>query len=232
MRIIAVLTVLAAMMSVSLRGAAQESLGITFMLDELEYLIDNGADTTAWSAGLVFGNGERQFWLVSEGEHNRGSLEGHEVHAYISQPLGQSAALIAGWRGDLKPEPERNWAMLGIENSWVFDIETSLAAYFGSAGDTALRFKVERDWSLAPGWTLVPELETNAFGHTDLDAGVGSAFADIEIAARIFYTLSQVAKAYVGAVWSRPLGNTRDIARAEGDGSSESMIVLGFAVEF
>ena len=207
-------------------------IGVNFMLDELEYIIDDGADPIAWSAALAVGNSERQLWLVSEGGHNRGSLEEHEVHAYLAQALGNSATLIMGWRGDLKPEPDQDWGMLGIENTWPFDIESSLATYFGSGGDTALRFKLGREWTLAPGLTLVPELETNAFGQTDLETGVGSGFADIEIATRLFYALSDSATAYVGAVWAQPLGNTRDIARAEGEGGSETVMLIGLAFEF
>ena len=80
--------------------------------------------------------------------------------------------------------------------------------------------------------TLVPELETNAFGQTDLETGVGSGFADIEIATRLFYALSDSATAYGGAVWAQPLGNTRDIARAEGEGGSETVMLIGLAFEF
>lgn len=232
MQRLAAMTMLATLTAGSFQAAADDSIGATFMLDELEYVVDDGADPIAWSAALAVGNSERQLWLVSEGGHNRGTLEEHEVHAYLAQALGDSATLIMGWRGDLKPEPDRNWGMLGIENTWLFDIESSLATYFGSDGDTALRFKLGREWTLAPRLTLVPELETNAFGQTDLETGVGSGFADIEIAARLFYALSDSATAYVGAVWAQPLGNTRDIARAEGEGGSESAVLLGFSFEF
>lgn len=154
------------------------------------------------------------------------------MHAHVAQVLGDSLTLTLGWRGDLKPEPDRDWGLLGVESTWAFDIETSLATYYGRGGDTALRFKLGREFSLAPDWTLVPELETNAFGQTDLETGVGSGFADIEVAARLFYALSTFATVYMGAIWAQPLGSTRDIARAEGEGGSESVVALGLAFEF
>ncbi len=225
-------TLFTALATMSFQGAAEDDIGFSFMLDELEYIVDDGADPVAWSAALAVGTSERQLWLVSEGGHNRGSLEEHEVHAFVAQSIGEATTLTVGWRGDLKPEPDRDWGMLGLENTWAFDIETSLATYFGRGGDTALRFKLGREFSLAPAWTLVPELETNAFGQTDLETGVGSGIADIEIATRLFYTAADFATVYVGAVWAQPLGNTQDIARAEGEGGSESSIIFGFSFEF
>lgn len=232
MKRLAVLTLSTTLTIVSHQSVAKEPIEASFMLDELEYAFDDGAHPIAWSAALAVGNSEHQFWLISEGGHNRGALEEHELHAHVAQALGDSTILIAGWRGNLKREPDRDWGMLGIENTWAFDIETSLATYFGRGGDTALRFKLGREWSLAPRLTLVPEVEANAFGQTDLETGVGSGLADVEIAKRLFYALSDSATAYVGALWAKPLGNSRDIARAEGEGGSESVILFGFAFEF
>ena len=206
----------------SLPVAGEETIDVTFMLDELEYVIDDGADPVAWSAALAVGDSERQFWLVSEGGQERGSLEDHEVHAYFAQALSNTTTLTLGWRGDLKPKPDRDWAMVGFENTMPLGIESTLATYFASGGDTAFRLILEREWAITSRLALVPELETNAFGQTDLETGVGSGFADIEIAVRLFYALSESFNAYVGAVWERPLGKTQDIARAEGEGDSET----------
>lgn len=225
------LTLFTALTTLSIQGVAADPIDVSFMLDELEYIADDGADPIAWSAALAIGNSERQLWLVSEGGHNRGVLEEHELHAYVATSLGEYTTLTMGWRGDLKPEPDRDWAMLGLENTWAFDIETSLATYFGRSGDTALRFKLGREFSLAPAWTLIPELETNAFGQNDQDTGIGSGFADVEIATRLFYAIADFATVYIGAVWAQPLGNTRDIARAEGEGGSESVVIMGFSFE-
>ena len=68
------LTLFTALTTLSIQGVAAEPIGVSFMLDELEYIFDDGADPIAWSAALAIGNSERQLWLVSEGGHNRGAL--------------------------------------------------------------------------------------------------------------------------------------------------------------
>lgn len=123
-------------------AADNDPITVSMALNELEYRFESGEDPLAWSAEVSVGTHARQLWLVSEGGSNHGVLAEHELRSYYSHGLGHRSALIAGWRGDLKPEPDRDWALLGLETRGPWEIDATLSVFAGERGHSALRLEV------------------------------------------------------------------------------------------
>lgn len=212
--------------------AGSDPVAATFVLNELEYRFENGEDPLAWSAEMSLGTRTRQLWLVSEGGSNHGVLGEHELRAYYSHALGRESALIAGWRGDLKPEPDRDWALLGLETLGPWEIEATLTAFAGQHGRSALRLELARGFEFGRAWLLVPELKANWHGHNDPEQGAGSGLSTVELGARLAYTMTPSLAPYIGVIWERPFGTTADLAEADGEGGSNSQFLVGFSLQF
>ncbi len=213
-------------------ATSSDNVRAEFMLDEFEYRSQPGENPVAWSAAISVGTENRQLWLISEGERTRGRLDGNELRAYYSHRIQPEWSVNVGWRGDVKPAPERNWFLLGVEGSVPYDIGMAFSLYLGDGGDTAMRFELEREFSLAPDWVLTPQIKVNGYGQNDPETGTGSGLADFEFAVRLAYELSPSVVPYIGAIWAKPYGQTADYARAEGEGGSSTQVLLGISLQF
>ncbi|MEJ2443594.1 MAG: copper resistance protein B [Exilibacterium sp.] len=209
-----------------------DKVGAEFMLDEFEYRSQPGENPVAWSAAISVGTENRQLWLISEGERTRGRLDSNELRAYYSHRMQPDWYINVGWRGDIKPEPERKWFLLGVEGSVPYDIGMAFSLYSGDDGDTAIRFELEREFNLARDWMLTPQIKVNGYGQNDPETGTGSGLADFEFAVRLAYELSPAVVPYIGAIWAKPYGQTADYARAEGEGGSTTQVLFGVSLQF
>lgn len=202
------------------------------MIDELEYRWQDGEDPMAWSAALSVGTDRQQVWLVSEGDRTRGELGGNELRAYYSHQIKSDWNVNVGWRGDVKPEPGRDWFLLGLEGAAPGQVGAAITAYSGDGGDSALRLEIERGFDLTSNWVLTPEVKIDFYGQDSPELGLGSGLSTVEFAARLAYEWSPAFAPYLGAIWVKPVGQTEDYLRAEGDGGSVTQILVGVSVAF
>ena len=197
--------------------------------DELEYQVDDEA--VAWSSTFSVGNDTHQFNVVSEGAHTCDGLDGHELKAYYSKAVSPKVGINLGWRGDLKPDPSRDWMLLGVSWEAPYELETETSLFIGSSGRSALRLEVARVCVITPVLTLTPELKANFYSENDIQTGTGSGLSDLEIAVRLAYQASPKFSPYIGVAWGRPYGKTSDFARTEGEHGSNSQFLFGFSLE-
>ena len=211
---------------------AAEPIEVSLLIDELEYRLQSGEDPLAWSAAVPVGAGKHQLWLISEGDRTRGAVGSNEIRALYSVRMSPDWRLNMGWRGDVKPGPMRNWALLGLEGEGPFQIEGAVSLIAGKNLGSGLRLELERAFELAPKWSLTPEITLNLYSRNDPATGAASGLSTGEAGVRVAYELSPNFAPYLGIIWERLYGHTADFAREEGVGGSARQVLAGISLRF
>lgn len=217
-------------------GLTREHGGMTysrFMLDRLEYRPQKGADGYAWEGEGWIGGDVNRFALKTEGEGKAGGgVEGAEVQALYSRAINPWFNLEAGVRQDFRPQPQRSYAVVGIEGLAPYWFEVGAQAFVSNKGDAHLRLGGSYDQRITQRLILQPAAEVNIAAQDVPDIGVGAGLSDIELGLRLRYEFAREFAPYVGVNWERKLGQTARYARAEGDRASAVNMVMGIRFWF
>ncbi|WP_375196867.1 copper resistance protein B [Sphingobium sp.] len=209
----------------------KESGGMTFsqlMLDRLEYRLGKGADGYHWEGEGWVGGDINRFAFKTEGEGEIGGpVESAEVQALYSRAIDPWFNLEAGVRHDIRPDPQRTYAVIGIEGLAPYWFEVGAQAFLSSAGDAHLRLEGSYDQRLTQRLILQPAAEVNIAAQDVPALGVGSGISDVELGLRLRYEFVREFAPYIGVNWERKLGGTARFARAEGERASATSFVMG-----
>jgi len=212
---------------------ADDQIFTFFQAEELEYRLDDDEDSFNWEAQGWIGEDFNKLWFKTEGEKiDGGDLEEAEVQLLYSRLISPFFDLQAGIRYDFKPEPERVFAVLGVQGLAKYWFEIDAAAFISDEGEVSARFEAEYELLLTQRLILQPSVEINLSAKDVEERGIGSGFNDIELGLRLRYEIRREFAPYIGVNWERKLGNTADLARAEGEGVERTAFVAGFRFWF
>jgi copper resistance protein B len=209
----------------------KESGGMTFsqiMLDRLEYRMGKGADGYHWEGEGWVGGDINRFAFKTEGEGEIGGrLESAEVQALYSRAIDPWFNLEAGVRHDFRPDPDRTYAVIGIEGLAPYWFEVGAQAFLSTKGDAHLRLEASYDQRITQRLILQPAAELNIAAQDVPELGIGSGLSDVELGLRLRYEFAREFAPYLGINWERKLGDSARFARAEGEGASTTSLVMG-----
>lgn len=209
----------------------KESGGMAFsqlMLDRLEYRMGKGADGYHWEGEGWIGCDINRFAFKTEGEGAFGGpLERAEVQALYSRAIDPWFNLEAGVRHDIRPDPRRTYAVVGIEGLAPYWFEVSAQAFLSNRGDAHLRLEGSYDQRISQRLILQPAAEINVAAQDVPELGIGSGVSDVELGLRLRYEFAREFAPYVGVNWERKLGDTARLARADGERASATSLVMG-----
>ena len=209
----------------------KESGGMAFsqlMLDRLEYRMGKGADGYHWEGEGWIGGDINRFAFKTEGEGAFGGpLERAEVQALYSRAIDPWFNLEAGVRHDIRPDPRRTYAVVGIEGLAPYWFEVSAQAFLSNRGDAHLRLEGSYDQRISQRLILQPAAEINVAAQDVPELGIGSGVSDVELGLRLRYEFAREFAPYVGVNWERKLGDTARFARADGERASATSLVMG-----
>jgi len=209
----------------------KESGGMAFsqlMLDRLEYRMGKGADGYHWEGEGWIGGDINRFAFKTEGEGAFGGpLERAEVQALYSRAIDPWFNLEAGVRHDIRPDPRRTYAVVGIEGLAPYWFEVSAQAFLSNRGDAHLRLEGSYDQRISQRLILQPAAEINVAAQDVPELGIGSGVSDVELGLRLRYEFVREFAPYVGVNWERKLGDTARFARADGERASATSLVMG-----
>lgn len=209
----------------------KESGGMAFsqlMLDRLEYRMGKGADSYHWEGEGWIGGDINRFAFKTEGEGAFGGpLERAEVQALYSRAIDPWFNLEAGVRHDIRPDPRRTYAVVGIEGLAPYWFEVSAQAFLSNRGDAHLRLEGSYDQRISQRLILQPAAEINVAAQDVPELGIGSGVSDVELGLRLRYEFAREFAPYVGVNWERKLGDTARFARADGERASATSLVMG-----
>ena len=205
---------------------------IMLKADQLEWRVNDGPDAAYFEGEGWIGKDLNKIWFKSEVEQSDGSTEEAELQALYSRAIAPFWDAQVGVREDFKPEPSRSWLALGFQGLAPYWFETSTALFIGESGRTAFRLEAEYELLFTQRLILSPELEINAYGKNDEDTGTGSGLADAQFGIRLRYEIRREFAPYIGVNWYKKYGNTADYARDEGEGVSDTSVVIGIRAWF
>ncbi len=207
-----------------------EFTGGTFMLERLETRIADGADHYLWDAQGWYGGDIDKLWLKSEGAFG-GDVESAEVQALWSHAIGPWFDLQAGARYDFEPD-SRAHAVLGVQGLAPYMFEVDAAAFLSDRGDLTARIEAEYDQRITQRLILQPRVELNLSAQAVPERDLGSGLTSIEAGLRLRYEILREFAPYIGVGYEAKLGDTADIARADGEDPDGISFVVGLRAWF
>lgn len=209
-----------------LRLADEHSFGAV-LFDRLERAYGRDGDATSYDGQAWLGTTYNRLVLKAEGNYANSRLEearsevlwGHAIASYWDSQLGV--------RFDSGEGPNRTWAAFGVQGLAPYWFNVDATAYVGEQGRTALRLSAEYELLLTQRLVLQPRIEANFYGKSDAARGIGSGLSDAVAGLRLRYEISRQFAPYVGVEWAGKIGQTADIARAEGKPRNETLWVVG-----
>ena len=203
------------------------------ILNIAEYQVRNGRDGYRWDGEAWFGGDRNRLTVKSEGEGDRGGkLGAAEVQALYSRAIGPYFDLQAGVRHDLRPDPQRTYATIGVEGLAPYMFEVEAALFLSDKGDLLARVEGYYDQQVTQRLILQLRIELNLAAQDVPETGVGSGLSSAELGLRLRYEIAREFAPYVGLSYEARLGDTADYARARGEGARSTSLVLGVRAWF
>ncbi|UTW51241.1 copper resistance protein B [bacterium SCSIO 12827] len=204
-----------------------------FQVDQLESRAGDGADVVAWDANAWIGNDDHRLAFKSEGENPIGKrLEKAELQFLYRRPISTFFDLNAGIRHDLRPDPDRTYAVIGVQGLAKQFVETDANLFLSETGDLSARLEAEVDWRLTQRLILQPTAEINVAFSEDRRIHSGAGINTVEAGLRLKYEIRREFAPYVGLHYERKVGATANFARGEGEDTDSLRFVAGVSFWF
>lgn len=201
--------------------------------DLAEYVVHKHKDSYRWDGEAWFGGDISRFVFKHEGEGEfRGPLGDMELLGLYSRAISPYWNLQAGIRYDVKPDPSRSHAVIGIEGLAPYWFEVTAAVFLSSKGEVRGRIEGFYDQRITQRLILQPRLEANLSAQAIPELGVGAGLSNLELGVRLRYEIKREFAPYIGFEWTRQFGETARFARASGVQVSDPHLVMGVRVWF
>lgn len=203
-------------------------------VDKLEYRAADDADSVAWSAQARAGTDVNKVAFKTSGEYvpEDDTFEKVETQLLYMRMATDFFDVQAGIRHDFDPNPERTYAVLGVNGlapQW-FEVDANL--FLSDRGDASARLEAEYDILLTQRLVLQPQAELNVGFSDDRPLGIGAGFSSIEAGLRLRYEIEREVAPYIGVAWERGLGETAMRTRADGEDPERTSLVAGVSLFF
>ncbi|HEX7822056.1 copper resistance protein B [Sphingobium sp. AN558] len=198
-----------------------------------EYQVRNGRDGYRWDGEAWFGKDLDRLVIKTEGEGAlREGVDSAEVQALYSRALDPYWNVQAGVRYDIKPNPSRTYATIGIEGVAPYWFEIEAALFLSNKGDVLGRVEGYYDQRITQRLILQPRIELNLAAQDVPETRIGSGLSNAELGLRLRYEIRREFAPYIGVSYDRKLGQTADYARADGKDVKATSFVIGVRTWF
>ena len=203
------------------------------LLDRFEYAAQSGRDGYAWDFSALIGGDRHRLWLGTSGDGPAlGGPDYVELNAFYSYHVGGAWDLNAGARYDVQPRPRRGYAVLGAQYDDGEALWIGAFGYLSHKGEASARLAGYYNQPLAGSLVLQPSAELDYYGEDVPDLGLGRGLGYAEAGLRLRYEIKEAFAPYVGLSWSRDLGRTADLTRADGEDPKTRSLVMGVRSSF
>ena len=183
------------------------------IFDIFEYRAHKGEDGYRVEGAFWTGGDTDRAVLAFDGEGAFGEApESVELDAYWSHALDPYFNLQLGLRLDLRPDPERTYALLGVQGLAPYWIEVEAQLFVSNKGDVHLSATAAHDIRVTQNFVVEPEVELDVAMQDVPELGIGAGFDTLELSARARYELTRNFALYVGISWEKKLGDSARFA--------------------
>ncbi len=201
----------------------------TFLADRLEYQTREGNEILLWDIQAWVGSDYNKVYFKSEGSYLLDGDKAEEITTELlySRNITTFWDVQAGIRHDFRPEPTRTFAAFGVQGLAPLWFEVEATAYVSEDGDISASLEAEYDLLLSQRLVLQPRFETSIAVQEVEEYGVGQGINDIGLGLRLRYEISRKFAPYIGVSWTQKIGETADLAEAEGEDTNVTSLVIG-----
>lgn len=208
------------------------------LLDQLEYRLQDSVNATRIDSLAWIGGDYQRFWLELEGQIDSGDsggeiermdvLYGRLIAPFWDLQLGVSYQSTWG----PGPDPDRISAVIGLQglSRYRFEIDTNLR--LSEDGDLSADFQATYDLRLTQRWVLQPRFETLLAAQEVREFDTGQGLNSVRLGARLRFEVRREFAPYAGLTWFRSLGETADLARADGQPVDDLAVAVGARLWF
>lgn len=226
----------AEVMAKSRKELAHEVGGMGYslvMLDLAEVGFSKGRETYRFEGEAFTGGNINRFGVKFEGEGVFGDkIDDLELQGLYSRAVAPYWNLQLGVRHDIRPDPSRTYAVVGMEGMAPYWFKVNAVAFLSNKGEVRARLEGSYDLRLTQELILQPRIEAN-LSFQDIPAiGVGSRLSDFEAGLRVRYEIKQEFAPYIGVEWRRQIGDTARFARLAGEDPDTLSFVAGARIWF
>lgn len=213
---------LAAMAALSLIATTAHAQSVEVEIDRFELQEGEGDDPFLFDSTASVGGDAVALVLKAEGVNEAAHLDVNEVEskAMLAFSPVDGMTLMAGVRHDFRPGGDLTYATIAIEQALGPIFEAEHYFFVSEHGDVTGAGQVLAGLPLGPTLTLEPRLAFGWAANEVAEEGNGSGIGNVELSARLRQAIGPIINVYVGAVHEVLVGNTRDMARAEGERTS------------
>lgn len=203
------------------------------LVERLEARVHSGEDAYLWDVQAFWGGDIDRFVMKTEGEGSvaSGHVEDAEVQALWSHAIGPWFDLQAGARLDLEPET-RSHLVLGLQGLAPYMWHVDAAAFLSDRGDLTARIEAEYDQKITQRLILQPRVEAVLSAQDIPERDTGSGLVKVEAGMRLRYEIEREFAPYIGVGWEQKVGETRRIARTNGEDASSLRLLMGIRAWF
>lgn len=186
-----------------------------------------------WDGQAWYGTDYDRVWFRTEGElDRRGRAERAEFQLLYSRLLSYYWDVQLGVRYDLRPRPDRAYAVIGVQGLAPGMFEVDVQGFVSERGDLSARIEVSYDIYITQRLVLQPNVEANVAIQRVPELGVGSGLNDIEAGLRLRYEFTRELAPYIGISYQRKFGDTARYARNEGENVEGWNVLTGVRIFF
>lgn len=204
---------------------------VYLIAEKLEYRSVSGVNPLMWEVRGYVGKDLNKFWFKSHGEALTTEREAEmEFQGLYSRAIGPYFDIQGGIRYELAYEgggnKSRGFAVIGLQGMAPYFFHVDGGMFVSEDGDISASLEAEYDLLFTQRLIGQPVFETRVAVQEVPEWGVGSGFNNIGLGFRLRYEFAREFAPYIGINWERKLGETADMARAEG-GEVSSFSMLG-----
>ncbi|MDQ8198209.1 copper resistance protein B [Pelagicoccus enzymogenes] len=202
--------------------------------DRFEYRSFDGGEVLLWDAQGWIGRDYNKLFFESEGEYSldEDTFESAQTELLYGRAISSFWDFRAGLRYDFDPDPDRAFAVVGMQGlapQW-FEVDANL--YLSEDGDVSFGMEAEYDVLLTQRLVLQPRMELEIAAQDSKDYDTYAGFTGVELGLRLRYEISRKFAPYVGVSWESALGETADIAEDSGGDPDTTSFVAGIKFWF
>ena len=203
------------------------------LLDRFEYAAQRGRDGYAWDFSALLGGDRHRLFLGASGEGEAWAAPDYvELNALFSYHVGGRWDLNGGLRYDVQAGPDRAYAALGGQYDDGEALWLGAWAYLSGESELSARVAAYHDLELAGPLILQTSAELDYYGEDMPELGLGRGLGYAEAGLRPRYEIREAFAPYLGLSWSRDLGRTARMTRAEGEDPETKSLVMGVRSAF
>lgn len=200
-----------------------------FSADRLEYRSFDEGEVYLWDIQAWATRDYNKLFFESEGEYSidESRFESIQTELLYGRAVTSFFDFRAGLRYDFEPDPERAFAVVGVQGlapQW-FEVDANL--YLSEDGDLSFGLESEYDILLTQRLILQPRMEVEAAAQDVDEYGIGAGLTAIELGLRLRYEISRKFAPYLGMSWESALGETANRIENEGGDPDTTAFVAG-----